>query len=160
MITAVEFLSRQMFERLLPDAGVAVISIGDHDQETPVQLSGYSHALRLQFLDIEPDDCWKMGLEWYELFTLDHAVKVAQFLRGLHTSPEAVRLVVHCEAGVSRSAAIALAAQAYASTDKPARDASQANPHVVRLMTEVLQIEIIIPESPRTSEGIASTSLW
>lgn len=166
MISSVDFLSRWFFESRQPSAGEAAISIGDPDQDAPPVLGQYGdRALRVQFLDIEPEDNWKHGIDIRHCLTLEQAEQIAAFLRRIHESEDRIDLVVHCEAGVSRSAAVALAAVAYARCGRRERDASFANTHVTRLLEDALGVNVIIPppleigaDSPLV--GLDGRPLW
>lgn len=82
MISSVDFLSRWFFESRQPSAGEAAISIGDPDQDAPPVLGQYGdRALRVQFLDIEPEDNWKHGIDIRHCLTLEQAEQIAAFLR-------------------------------------------------------------------------------
>jgi predicted protein tyrosine phosphatase len=93
-------LSREDAERYEPRDREICISIADPDAE-PAQLSSrFAAVLRLHFTDIieggEPSDV---------LFSEDHARAIREFLDAW---PDAKRIVVHCNAGVSRSPGVAL----------------------------------------------------
>jgi predicted protein tyrosine phosphatase len=93
-------LSREDAERYEPRDREICISIADPDAE-PAQLSSrFAAVLRLHFTDIieqgEPSDV---------LFSEDHARAIRAFLDAW---PDAKRIVVHCNAGVSRSPGVAL----------------------------------------------------
>jgi predicted protein tyrosine phosphatase len=99
-------LSRREAERFAPDWPYAVISITDPDQD-PANLpqSQYCRGvLRLEFHDVSDlqltDDLTS------EPYTEEHAEAVAEFVRG-HTGCRL--LVIHCEAGLSRSAGVGAA---------------------------------------------------
>lgn len=154
MIQIVDFISRATFESRMSKPNEAVISIGDHDQPAPLVLSNYSHGLRQQFLDIEPEDAWRHGLRCELAFQLAQATELAGFIRMLHGLPQKIDCIVHCEAGVSRSAAIALAIEAYANCDRVDRDACYANPHVVRLLSRELGVAIEIPPQPEVDSQV------
>ncbi|MBE7423742.1 MAG: hypothetical protein HS110_15135 [Zoogloeaceae bacterium] len=166
MISSVDFLSRWFFESRQPSAGEAAISIGDPDQDAPPVLGQYGdRALRVQFLDIEPEICWKQWLDVNKCLTPQQAEVIAGFLRRIHAHEERIGLIVHCEAGVSRSAAVALAAVAYARCGRRERDASFANTHVTRLLGDALGVNVIIPppleigaDSPLV--GLDGRPLW
>lgn len=82
MITTVDFLSRYSFEARTPRPHDAAISIGDPDQEKPAILSAYgARAFRVQFLDINPEICWKHGLDINKCLTQLQAEDIAGFLR-------------------------------------------------------------------------------
>ncbi|RQR65314.1 hypothetical protein DIE18_02190 [Burkholderia sp. Bp9125] len=145
MLAAVDFLSLDSFLGLRPTADRAVISIGDPDDDAPAALLEYRHTLRLQFLDLEPGDAATMP--GAALFTLAQAGQVVEFVRGLHTRTEPVRLVVHCRMGASRSAAVALIAHAVTGCAFSRwTEANYANRHVVRLGEEAAGAPIEIPE--------------
>lgn len=166
MITSVDFLSRCFFESRQPSPDEAAISIGDPDQVAPQVLGQYGdRALRVQFLDIEPEDRWKHGIDIRNCMTPEQAGLIAAFLRRIHEREERIDLIVHCEAGVSRSAAVALATVAYARCGRRERDASFANTHVARLLGDALGVNVIIPppleigaDSPLV--GLDGRPLW
>ena len=93
-------LAREEAERYEPRAREICISIADPDAE-PAHISGrFAAVLRLHFNDIiergEPSDV---------LFSADHARAIREFI---DSWPNAMRVVVHCNAGVSRSPGVAL----------------------------------------------------
>ena len=61
---------------------------------------GWRDVLRQEFHDIDQPQ------EPYDLFTPDQAREIAQFVQNAHTSG-AKGILVHCRAGISRSAAVA-----------------------------------------------------
>ena len=147
MITSIDFLCRHVFESRRPQPNEAAISIGDPDQETPAILAEYGgRALRAQFHDIEPGNCRKYGFDIHHCLSIELADQIAGFLRTIHASENKLDLIVHCEAGVSRSAAVALAAAAYAKCGRRERDASCANNHVARLLGDALGVRVSIPQ--------------
>ena len=95
-MSTVMFLPRLFAEQVTEQ--VAMISIGDPGQILPAFATYHAHLLRLTFHDIEED----LGPE-YQQFSYQDALKVLRFLSQV---PEQ-EVVVHCEAGISRSVAIA-----------------------------------------------------
>ena len=90
------YLSRLAFLKTTPRKSVAVISISDPDQVVS-NLEGWGDVLELKFCDLVSPAC---GLP---IFTGRDALKTVEFLE--QTSCQ--NLLVHCEAGVSRSGAVA-----------------------------------------------------
>jgi len=93
-------LSREAAEHYEPRGREVCISIADPDAE-PAQISNrFAAALRLHFNDVtergEPSDI---------LFCAEHARAIREFVKSW---PSAERIVVHCNAGVSRSPGVAL----------------------------------------------------
>jgi len=101
-IQSVDFISRIKAEALAGDTGVALISISEPDVE-PARLAEFPEILRLVFHDV--DD--RVPDQWV-LFDEDHARAVIDFVHRLQQAPEAYQVLVHCRAGISRSAATAL----------------------------------------------------
>ncbi len=93
-------LSREDAERYGPLAHEICISISDSEAPPARVSSRFVAVLRLNFDDIierdEPSDV---------LFAEDHAREIREFL---DSWPNAKRVVVHCNAGVSRSPGVAL----------------------------------------------------
>jgi len=93
-------LSREEAELYEPRGKEICISISDPDA-SPARLSSrFAAVLRLNFNDViergEPSDI---------LFAEDHAREIRKFL---DSWPKAERVMVHCNAGVSRSPGVAL----------------------------------------------------
>ena len=93
-------LSREEAEHYEPHGKEICISISDPDA-SPAQVSSrFAAVLRLHFDDVtergEPSDI---------LFAEDHAREIRQFI---DSWPRVQRVVVHCNAGVSRSPGVAL----------------------------------------------------
>jgi len=97
------FLSRKEAEGSLNPTW-AVISISGLD---PARLKdGWGAVLRLEFDDIDPDPKAMFAEDPYILFSIDHAYQIIEFAH--RCNDESVDgIVVHCHAGVSRSAAVA-----------------------------------------------------
>lgn len=96
---SVVFYPRAMAEQLIPQAGDVIVSIHDRSQEPAALKSGWSDVLRLSFHDTD------VASAEYDLFDDEQAGSVLNFI-GKHA--EAERIVVHCNMGVSRSAAVAM----------------------------------------------------
>jgi predicted protein tyrosine phosphatase len=85
------------------DIPSAVISIVDNYKEIPILVEGgmIKHVFSIDFIDLyEP-------LEGYKTFTLEEGIKIADFVYKIKDTVN--QLIVHCEAGVSRSSAVAAA---------------------------------------------------
>lgn len=109
MIKKVTFIGRAEAERLIGHPSLGIISIRCSD-DSPADLKGnWGKVLRLTFDDIEKPLTWEDPTSGTvkELipFNADHAKEVMDFLQALPEEINAV--VVHCYAGISRSAAVA-----------------------------------------------------
>lgn len=100
MIQSVDFVSKSDAQRLVPSDEIAVISITGL-LGIPPSLQGFYRVLPLEFEDLR-----QAGEKWS--FNRTHAAAIIAFVKELHGSPKAIDLIVHCKAGVSRSAAVAL----------------------------------------------------
>lgn len=93
-------LSREDAERYEPRGREICISISDPDAPPARVSSRFAAVIRLNFDDVtergEPSDI---------LFAEDHAREIREFL---DKWPSAERVVLHCNAGVSRSPGVAL----------------------------------------------------
>lgn len=93
-------LSRDDAEQYEPGRGEICISISDPDAPPAQVSSRFAAVLRLNF-----DDVTERGEPSDVLFAEDHAREIGEFL---DKWPSAERVVVHCNAGVSRSPGVAL----------------------------------------------------
>ena len=152
-IRQVSYTSRQHAEALVPGPQVAVISITDPGTPEASLAAGFRATLRLAFYDaVSADEYLPATLPG--MFDLRMARRIGDFVRDLHAAPDEVSLLVHCEHGVSRSAAVALFAAAYAHAVLLAREfAGDANQWVVDLMARLYpELTIEIPDPAAAGE--------
>jgi predicted protein tyrosine phosphatase len=102
------FMDQETARHLDPEDSWAIISI--RCPENLVEFKHeWKHKLVLEFHDI---DSYRSG---YTCFSYEQADEVIDFLEDIVNGDKVDRLVVHCAAGISRSAAVAIFAQkAYA----------------------------------------------
>ena len=94
----VQFVSKASAEALQGRQDTAVISINGLD---PARLqNGWHSVLRLEFDDVD------VAQDPYILFDTNHAVQIVVFTRECNAS-DVETILVHCNAGISRSAAVA-----------------------------------------------------
>lgn len=142
-IDRVFFTSRQLAESLAGNPYMAVISITDPGTP-PARLDPlFRHVLRLSFHDAVPADDF---IPAPGLFDRTMARTVTAFIDELQAAPFKLSLMVHCEFGVSRSAAVALFAATRCGAPLNAREfAYEANAWVLDRLTEQhpgLQVDI------------------
>lgn len=102
MITSVYFCSEDCACQLTPRHFTGIISItGNHEADLR---EGWGDVLRLKFDDIDTEMTSKEA-QHYRLFEGDDAVNVLNWLEENEDIIEQV--IVHCAAGISRSAAVA-----------------------------------------------------
>lgn len=109
----ISVVSRFMLENGTPSKTAAVISITDAPLLADINENDWFRVLRLQFSDLDrktldilnPDYVEKNNLK---LFTHEQALDILKFVNEV-IYEGATHLVIHCEAGVSRSAAVAAA---------------------------------------------------
>jgi len=153
MIDAIDFVSLDVFEALVPAPDMVAISIGDPAQLPPANLGAFAGALRVEFLDLEPADLVQLRIPREALCSLELVQSVIDFVRTWNGGRQHYRLVVHCRMGSSRSAAVALIAHAMTLCDFPRRpDAHFANTHVVKLGARALWLPIDIPQKSAGDE--------
>jgi len=106
----INIYSRRQVERLIPSNKSILISITDPGRKHP-NVSEAWRSLKLHFHDLDEarDKSDKLINEW-------HAVSILNFLR--LTQPE--EIVVNCEAGISRSAGVAVALEEILNENKQA----------------------------------------
>ncbi|MGA4005801.1 hypothetical protein ACI2VR_05330 [Ralstonia nicotianae] len=129
-------LSRADAERLPELASVAVISV-TAPERPPANLAGFAHILRLRFADVDflnPELSARAKEKLPHAFTAEHGSAIRTFVETL--PPEIASVVVHCEGGYSRSSAIAVALHRLFGYHAELPHLSQANPSIVRVMTE------------------------
>lgn len=109
MIDRIQFFAQDVAEKLVPKDSWAMISIccpGD----TVMLRPGWKWLLKLEFDDVDK------FISGYQSFSYEQAEEIVAFLRKASESVEVGSLFVHCGAGISRSAAVAMFAQRYFST--------------------------------------------
>lgn len=129
MIRSVDFTSRRKAESLPARTDLAVISITEPEVDPAVLSCNEHRILRLAFHDVDPgketESCWT-------LFNPSQADQVVHFVRRLHADLQTFDLVIHCKAGISRSAALALFVAADTGCDFPRKPfAGLANKHML-----------------------------
>lgn len=142
MILSVDFIS-QIEAEILPgtplQSDVALISIAT-PSERPPQLPHFLERLSVNFHDVEEDQ------EPWIAFNDDHAKAVLEFIARIHAQEKGWRCVVHCKAGISRSAAVALYVAEATGCQFPRRqEASEANLLVLRVLAEASGLALAQP---------------
>jgi predicted protein tyrosine phosphatase len=144
-IKQVLFASRELAESLAGNPYMAVISITDPGTPDAKLDPLFHHVLRLSFFDAEPADEF-LPAPIPGLFDHKMARRISEFVSELHAAPFEISVMVHCEFGVSRSAAVALFVEAYSGAPLTARQFTyEANQWVVERMSQLhpeLHIEI------------------
>lgn len=135
MIRSVDFTSRVKAESLQERDDLAIISITEPESSPAVLSCQEENVLRLVFHDVDPGN--ETTSSW-TLFDESYANQVVQFVRRLHAHEQTFDLVIHCKAGISRSAAIALFAESETGCDFPRRPfAGLANMHVIATLEKI-----------------------
>lgn len=132
MIKTVCFIPQYVAETIDSDNSTAMISIRSPNFEVNL-MSGWNYLHISEFNDIDT----KM-FPW-KLFDKDQARAMIDFLDDLPDHVDAV--IVHCEAGISRSAAVALFIRDYYGAELKVlnRDTECYNRHVRRTLEDVYQ---------------------
>jgi len=108
----VRFMSRAAAEQMAASPGTVAVSIFEPGSEPACLREGFRDVLRVAFWDVV-DPIEQAGIR-YEPITPEIASMIVGWLDGWDEHPDSVRLIVHCRAGVSRSAAVArFAAERY-----------------------------------------------
>ena len=129
-ISQVQYTSRKLAEQLRGSPYMAVISITDPTTPEANLDPLFRHVLRLAFFDAVPADEYQPSIPG--LFDRDMAAQISAFIAELHAAPFEITLMVHCEYGVSRSAAVALFAEALTGAPLDAREFTyEANQWVI-----------------------------
>jgi len=158
MLTETLFYSLEQMRLVKPIGDAVVVSILDRSEAAGRPLfSGYRDALRLGFEDTAEEYKLAEAGAWpdnptdaeHERFaqgkgervpTLRDAQEIVAFLRKHRSSAEQLKLLVHCKAGISRSAAVAAwAAAAMWIPLGTSRSTAYANPRVLRLLDKAFE---------------------
>lgn len=146
-ITRVQYTSRQLAESLAGNPYMAIISITDPGTPEAKLDPLFRHVLRLSFYDAIPADEYLPAPPG--LFDTPMAKRIDDFVQELLAAPFDISLMVHCEFGVSRSAAVALFVEAVSGAPLDAREFTyEANPWVLDRLLRLhpgLQTEIPDP---------------
>ena len=158
MLTSIEFTSLEGFRSKRPSLGVVVISILDQSErarERRPNLSGYRSALEMHFEDTSEEVKYAAPGAWPDtpdavdqarfaqgigelVPTLRDAERIFEFVQAHHGSAERLTLLVHCFAGLSRSAAVAKwASEAFGVPMATDRSTERSNPRLLRLLAKV-----------------------
>lgn len=153
MIEDLNFYALDQMLLVKPCPQTAVISVLDNDEAKQRPLfEGFHSSLILEFYDTEepgrsrpttlwPDEPTEAEHEEFCLCkherapSLSDAKKIVDFIAALHQSPERHKVVVHCKAGLSRSAAIAAwVSVVYWVPMSGCRSTEEANSRMLRLL--------------------------
>ena len=148
-ITHVYFTSRKLAESLAGNPYMAIISVTDPGTPDARLDPLFRHVLRLSFFDAEPADEY-LPAPYPGLFDHEMACRIGDFVQALHSAPFEISVMVHCEYGVSRSAAVALFVEAYSGAPLAAKEFTcQANQWVVNRLSQ-LYPDLLIDIPPMT----------
>ena len=152
-IRQVSYTSRLHAESLTGSPHVAVISITDPGSDEASLDPAFLDILRLSFFDAVPADEY-LPAPLPGMFDHLMARRIGDFVSELHAAPADVSVVVHCEYGVSRSAAVALFVSAYAQAPLAAREfAYDANLWVIHQMSRLFpELVIDVPAEDGAAE--------
>ncbi|MDD2884913.1 MAG: hypothetical protein PHT48_07730 [Dechloromonas sp.] len=144
-INKVFFTSRKLAESLEGNPYMAVISITDPTTPEARLDPLFRHVLRLSFFDALPADEYQPPLPG--LFDRKLARQISDFVQEIHQAPFQMSMMVHCEYGISRSAAVALFVASFADAPLEAQEFTyEANPWVVDTLQALHpQLNIDIP---------------
>lgn len=127
-------VSRSVAEKLPRLESVAVISVTAPGRPL-ASLDGFSQVLRLSFADVDfmnPELSTRAKEKLAHAFRSEHAKAILRFVSGL--PGEVATVVVHCEGGFSRSAAIALALHNLYGYNTDAMHLRNANSSISRMI--------------------------
>lgn len=145
-------MSRVRAARLVPNTSCALLSISTPTRPYPIspQYAGWADVLQLEFHDVAnevPADDW---LDTYIRFSADEAARSCEFARRA-LSAGIEDLVIHCDAGLSRSVGIAESLRRAGWADLKLWECSaplQANELVLRKMEKLLKRDPSIVRDP------------
>lgn len=134
-ISRIRYTSRKQAEQLRGSPFEAVVSITDPTTPEAVLDPLFRRVLRLSFFDAVPADPFVPPPPG--MFDRAMAGRISTFIGELHAAPYETALLVHCEWGISRSAAVALFAEALTGAPLEAREyTGDANPWVLEQLLQ------------------------
>ena len=138
------FTSRQLAESVQGREDMAVISITDPGMPEAFLDPAFQHVLRLSFLDAVGGDDF---IPAPGLFTPAMARSIASFVDTLQADARDFSVLVHCECGASRSAAVALFVESRTRAPLSAKEFThKANPWVIALFEQLFpETDVDIP---------------
>lgn len=158
MIKSVSFCGVSSVKGLSPRRSIALISILDDDErfERP-PLYGFAKILSQDHVDFSEeksklplesvDDATGLlangasPVEGHRVFCARDAIEIVEFVEDCIADDRTLELIIHCYAGVSRSAAVAkFVCEHYGLALSTNRDISDANPRVGRLLKKVFDM--------------------
>lgn len=131
-LSYINFTNQNYAERLDPQDSMALISIRSPGFEVLLR-PGWKHLLILEFNDID------RKMPPWKLFDKDQAKQVIDFVESLPDEVDSI--MVHCEAGISRSAAVALFIKDCYAPDLELKYSEFHNRHVRNLLEKVYHAE-------------------
>ena len=151
MIVSVDFCSKKDVQAVVPATGTVLVSIVDPGDTPPVLSDRFLSILRLEFHDLvgspfnDFDDRVRKVYrnkgyipDQWVYFNRDHASLLAGFVSRVQNDPLPRAVLVHCYAGVSRSAAVASVIADFAGLPL-LRSVRQANVRIRSLMLDEMQ---------------------
>ncbi|UCV10741.1 hypothetical protein KI614_11170 [Dechloromonas denitrificans] len=152
-INQVHFASRELAESLAGNPYMAVISITDPGQADAKLDPMFHHVLRLSFYDAQPADEY-LPAPIPGLFDHQMARRIHDFVAELQAAPFEISVMVHCEYGVSRSAAVALFVEAFSGAPLTAREFTyEANQWVLERLSQLIPgLQVDIPPMTAASD--------
>lgn len=152
-IREVSYTSRQHAESLTGAPDTAVISITDPGQSEANLSPVFKDVLRLSFYDAVPADEY-LPAPFPGLFDHVMAHQISSFAKKWQGATDETSIVVHCEYGISRSAAVALFIEALSAAPLKAREFTyDANQWVIeKLLHTAPQLQIDLPPKNAANE--------
>lgn len=151
MLEVVDFVSSARMESMGARPGIAVISINDPGSTLTTIAPGFGPVLRLAFDDLDTHDI--EAARYGDVFIPSQAREIIDFLDACLRNPVVRGLMVHCEMGRSRSAAVAWFAASYGATFEHDRRIDGINTYVLGMLCEISGRHINPPMAMMVTAG-------